>query len=188
MYIRQPFSVSPLAQILRLAIWAPVLVVSPCALALTVENGSTKNINASTVVDSWLVRGASSLNANGAKTSNIRAQTGSTVTLNGTSVTGSGSNSGVELSNSSATIVDSKLSSERAGLRLISTIDGGSSASVSNSDIVGSQFGVNMSAQSRLTLESKTAVIGSNANGVGIQGFGGHGQVPTCPWRYVVVD
>ncbi|EJM69725.1 hypothetical protein [Pseudomonas sp. GM55] len=154
MYVSQSFSVSPLAQVLKLAIWAPVLLISPCALALTVENGSTKNIDASTALDSWLVRGASRLNANGATTREIRAQTGSTLVLNGTSVTGSGSNSGVELSNSTANIANSKLTSERAGLRLISTINGGSSASVSNSEIVGSQFGVNMSAESRLTLES----------------------------------
>jgi outer membrane autotransporter protein len=175
MYVSQSFSVTPLARMLKLSIFAPALLLSPCVLALSqVENGSTKTINDTTKTDSWLVRDASALTANNAITNQIRAETGSTLVLNGAAVTALGTNNGVELSNSTGTIANgSKIVSDRTGLRLIRTAVGGSTATVNKSSITGGQFGVSLSAQSVLNLQNDTTVTGSNANGVGVQSFGG---------------
>lgn len=174
MYVSHSFSVSPLARMLKLSILAPALLMGPCALAQSVvENGSSKTINAETVGDSWLVRDGSSLTANGATTHQIRAQAGSRLVLNGATTSALGTSNGVELSNSDATITNSRVVSDRTGLRLIATAVGGSTARVGNSQITGGQFGASLSAQSRLTLDSGTTVTATNADGIGVQTFGG---------------
>ena len=175
MYVSHAFSVSPLTRMLKLAIFAPALLISPCALALSVvEDGNSRTIDGTTVVDRWLVRDASSLTANNATTNQIRAEAGSTLVLNNSKTTALGTSSGVELSNSDATITNkSRVVSDRTGLRLIGTVRGGSTARVSDSEIIGGQFGASLSAQSQLTLESGTTVTATNADGIGVQSFGG---------------
>jgi outer membrane autotransporter protein len=93
--------------------------------------------------------------------------------LNGATTTALGTSNGVELSNSDATITNSRVVSDRTGLRLIATAVGGSTARVGNSQITGGQFGASLSAQSRLTLDSGTTVTATNADGIGVQTFGG---------------
>ncbi|MBV7477709.1 autotransporter outer membrane beta-barrel domain-containing protein [Pseudomonas sp. PDM31] len=175
MYVSHAFSVSPLTRMLKLAIFAPALLISPCALALSVvEDGNSRTVDGTTVVDRWLVRDASSLTANNATTNQIRAEAGSTLVLNNSKTTALGTSSGVELSNSDATITNkSRVVSDRTGLRLIGTVRGGSTARVSDSEIIGGQFGASLSAQSQLTLESGTTVTATNADGIGVQSFGG---------------
>ncbi|WP_237880943.1 autotransporter outer membrane beta-barrel domain-containing protein [Pseudomonas sp. PGPR40] len=175
MHVSHSFSVSLLARTLKLATLAPMLLISPGALALsTIENGSSKTIDDTTTVDSWLVRDGSSLTANGATTDEIRAQAGSKLVLNDTKATASGTSNGVELSNSAATITNkSRIVSDRTGLRLIATALGGSTARVSDSEIIGGQFGTSLSAQSQLSLESGTTVTATNPDGIGVQSFGG---------------
>ncbi|RON11636.1 autotransporter outer membrane beta-barrel domain-containing protein [Pseudomonas frederiksbergensis] len=175
MHVSHSFSVSLLARTLKLATLAPMLLISPGALALsTIENGSSRTIDDTTTIDSWLVRDGSSLTANGATTDEIRAQAGSRLVLNDTKVTASGTSNGVELSNSAATITNkSRIVSDRTGLRLIATALGGSTARVSDSEIIGGQFGASLSAQSQLSLESGTTVTATNPDGIGVQSFGG---------------
>ncbi|KQN45031.1 hypothetical protein ASE98_08810 [Pseudomonas sp. Leaf48] len=175
MYVSHAFSVSPLTRMLKLAIFAPALLISPCALALSVvEDGNSRTVDGTTVVDRWLVRDASSLTANNATTNQIRAEAGSTLVLNNSKTTALGTSSGVELSNSDATITNkSRVVSDRTGLRLIGTVRGGSTARVSDSEIIGGEFGASLSAQSQLTLESGTTVTATNADGIGVQSFGG---------------
>ena len=175
MYVSHAFSVSPLTRMLKLAIFAPALLISPCALALSVvEDGNSRTVDGTTVVDRWLVRDASSLTANNATTNQIRAEAGSTLVLNNSKTTALGASSGVELSNSDAAITNkSRVVSDRTGLRLIGTVRGGSTARVSDSEIIGGQFGASLSAQSQLTLESGTTVTATNADGIGVQSFGG---------------
>ena len=177
MYVRHSFSFSPLARKLKLATFAPMLLISPCALALsTIENGGSRTINETTAQDSWLVRGGSSLTANGAATNQIRAEKGSKLSLNGMTATALGTRNGIELSTSEATITNSRVISDSTGLRLIATVNGGSTARGSASEITGGQFGASLSAQSELTLESGTTVTARNADGIGIQSFGGKVQ------------
>ncbi|MBF4557643.1 autotransporter outer membrane beta-barrel domain-containing protein [Pseudomonas sp. p50] len=185
MHVSHTFSISPLARMLKLATLAPMLLISPCALALSVvENGNSKTIGESTAQDSWLVRGGSSLTANNATTDQIRGEGGSTLVLNNVKATAAGTSNGVEVSNSDVTISNnSRVVSDRTGLRLLATVNGGSTAQVSNSEIAGGQFGVSLSAQSRLTLNAGTTVIGTNANGIGVQSFGG--QVLTTDSKIV---
>lgn len=167
------FSVTPLARLLKLAMLTPLLV-SPDGLAQTRIDGTSRVINESTALDDYLIENTGSLTANGATTSQIRATTGSNVVLDGTEVTALGTSNGVDLSASETTISDkSTIISNRTGLRLAQTVNGGSTALVRDSVITGGEVGASLSAKSQLTLEAGSKVTGSNADGIGIRSFGG---------------
>ncbi|WP_434656366.1 autotransporter outer membrane beta-barrel domain-containing protein [Pseudomonas sp. R3-56] len=175
MPVSHPSFVTPLTRLRKLATLAPFLLISPSGLAQTlVDNGATKTINANTAVDDYLVENASTLNANGATTRQIRAAIGSTIALDGTQVAAQGTTNGVDLSASDATITNkSRVVSSRTGLRLAQTVNGGSTALVSDSEIIGGTVGASLSAQSQLTLQAGSTVIGSDADGIGVESFGG---------------
>lgn len=150
-------------------------MISPIGLAQTIIDGKPQTIGANAPAsENYLVRNAGSLTANGARTAQIRVQTGSSVQLNNTQVTASGSTIGVDLSASDATITNkSKVVSSTTGLRLAQTANGGSKATVNDSEIIGGAVGASLSAQSQLTLEAGAKVTGSNADSIGIRSFGG---------------
>ena len=175
MPVSQSFPVTPLAHFLKLVMLTPLLLISPTGLAQTIiDDGSSKTIDASTTLDDYLVENASKLTANGATTNQIRAATGSNVVLNSTRVNAQGTIYGVDLSASEMTIANkSTIVSSRTGLRLAQTVNGGSTARVSDSEIIGGQIGASLSAKSQLTLEAGSKVTGSNADGIGIRSFGG---------------
>jgi len=175
MPVSHSFSITPLARFLKLAALAPLLLVSPAGLGQTlIENGASKTIDATTTTDDYLVETASKLTANGATTYQIRASGGSTINLSDTQVTAQGNAHGVDLGGSEATIANgSKVVSSNVGLRLASSATGGSTAVVSDSEIVGGRVGAVLSARSQLILEAGSTVTASNANGVGVQSFGG---------------
>jgi outer membrane autotransporter protein len=175
MPVSHAFSITPLARFLKLVTLAPLLLLSPTGLAQTlIDNGASKTIDATTTPDDYLVENESKLTANGATTHQIRATTGSNITLNGTQVTAQGTTNGVDLSASETTIANkSKIVSSRIGLRLAQTASGGSTAVVSDSEIIGGQVGATLSALSQLTLEAGSTVTGSNADGIGVRSFGG---------------
>lgn len=172
MRLIQSFPVTPLACWLKLATLTPLLLITPSALADLID-GQNKTIDASTPTDAYRLINAASLTANDATTREIDAQTGSKVTLNGTTVSATGTANGVRLSASEATIANkSRVVSADIGLRLIRSAGVASIATVSDSEIVGGIRGISVSADSQLTLESGTNVIGSNADSIGIEAFG----------------
>ncbi|NUU37289.1 autotransporter outer membrane beta-barrel domain-containing protein [Pseudomonas sp. C2B4] len=174
MSVSPTFAVLPLVRLLKLATFTPLLVISPVTLAQTIVDGAPLTIDANTPRDNYLVRNVGSLTANGASTSQIRAETGSSLQLNNTQVTALGSNEGVTLSASEAVIANqSKVVSTTTGLRLIHTPKGGSKATVNNSEIIGASEGASLGAKSQLILQAGTKVTGSDANGVGVSSFGG---------------
>jgi hypothetical protein len=121
------------------------------------------------------LRTGGNLTANGATTLQIIATTGSTVTLNGTTTKAVGTNNGVDLSASHATIANKSnvYSESRTGVALVQSVAGASSALISDSEVSGGEFGATLSRNSQLTLESKAHVFGRNADGIGIRTFGG---------------
>ncbi|KAB0494156.1 hypothetical protein [Pseudomonas vancouverensis] len=139
-----------------------------------IENGGNRTIDASTAVDSYVLRTGGNLTANGAVTQQITATTGSKVTLNGTTTTAVGISNGVDLSASQATIANgSKVFSARIGVALVQSAAGASTAVISASEVNGGEFGAFVSTNSQLTLQSKASVTGSNPDGIGIRTFGG---------------
>ncbi|WP_201188782.1 autotransporter outer membrane beta-barrel domain-containing protein [Pseudomonas fluorescens] len=163
------FKVTPLARLLKLITLGPLLLASPGVLALqTVQDDEVRVIDGNTPTDSYLVRRNSTLTANGAVVNEISAQTNSTIELNGATVTAQGTAHGIQLDQSNATIVGSTVTSARTGLVMQETVDGVSTARVSASTITGGERGVQISPNSELTLEAKTRIIATNANGIGI--------------------
>lgn len=169
------FTLTPLARLRTLATLTPLLLLSPCVMAQKIVDNQAVTIDLTAPAkEDYLVRNAGSLTANGARTAQIRVQTGSSVQLNSTQVTAATGNVGVDLSASEATISNrSTVVSSTTGLRLGQTPLAGSKATVNNSEIIGGAVGVSLSAQSQLILEAQSRVTGSNANGVGIRSFGG---------------
>jgi hypothetical protein len=169
------FPLTTLGRVIKLAALTPLLLISQGALALEIVDGTTRTLNASTPLDNFLVRNAGSLTAQGAKTEQIRAETGSSVSLNGTEVTAQAGANAMELSASQATIAGSQLVSDQTGLRLLETAAGGGATALvtDKSEITGGQIGVSLSAKSQLALVNAT-VTGSNATGIGIESFGGN--------------
>ncbi|WP_448632905.1 MULTISPECIES: autotransporter outer membrane beta-barrel domain-containing protein [Pseudomonas fluorescens group] len=175
MPVSHAFSITPLARFLKLVTLAPLLLLSPTGLAQTlIENGASKTLDANTAPDDYLVETESKLTANGATTYQISASGGSTINLSDTQVTAQGNAHGVELAGSEANIANgSKVVSSNVGLRLATAATGGSTAVVSDSEIIGGRVGALVSARSQLILEAGSTVTGSNANGSGVQSFGG---------------
>ncbi|MDN4547483.1 autotransporter outer membrane beta-barrel domain-containing protein [Pseudomonas sp. C32] len=170
------FAVSPLARVLKLATFTPLLLISPVGFAQTIIiDGVAQTIGSNAPArDDYQVRNAGSLTANSARTSQIRAQTGSSVQLNNTQVTALGTSVGVDLSASQATIANkSTVVSSTTGLRVGRSPNGGSQATVNDSQISGGAVGAILSAQSQLILENEAKVTGSNADSIGISSFGG---------------
>lgn len=164
----------PLVRFFKLATFTPLLLISPAGLAQTIVDGTPQTIDANTLRDNYLVRNGGSLTANDANTSQIRVETGSSAQLNNTQVTALGSNVGVDLSASEAVIANqSNVVSTTTGLRLAQTANGGSKATVNNSQITGGSIGASVSAQSQLILEANAKVTASDATGVGVRSFGG---------------
>lgn len=144
----------------------PVLVVfgmavSHCASAATLAPGTTGTVNAGSPVTFWTLDGATLLVNPGGATQGISAQGGSTLNLNGGSVSAIDPATrpnapGVNLFISNGVINDSTISSANdIGLsvnRLTSGAGGGSTATVTNSSISGIGRGVNVVGTSTATL------------------------------------
>ncbi|HEF4759444.1 TPA: pertactin family autotransporter [Pseudomonas putida] len=168
------FRLTPLAHVLKSIAIAPVLLFSQQALALALVGGET-TIGPTMPLNTYELSVGAILNANGATTSQISAVGASTVNLNNTSVSATGSANGVSLVASSANISNnSNITSSSTGLNLgrDTSTNTGSQAQVSDSQISGALRGALVSAASALTLERST-LSGTNATGVGASMFGG---------------
>lgn len=165
-----PFKLRPLVRVLKLAVAVPLVLVSERALAGLVVGDEIIDGNAP--LDSYVVTSGSSLTANDAATRDIRVQAGGRLTLDGSTVTATGSNPGVFLVNASGAISGSSISSDAVGLSVGRTGADGSTASVVDSSITGGTRGVSVSTNSELYLEG-SQVTGSGASSLGIELFGG---------------
>lgn len=137
--------------------------------AQTIVDGKL-NIDASTAPDSYLVRAGGQLNATGATTQRIRANAGTELNLQGTTVDG-GTLEGVTLISANGTISgNSSIRADLFGLSLARQGVVGSTVTVSDSRIEGGQGGASLSAGSALVLENSSLV--SNGNSGAAQLFG----------------
>ncbi|WP_249342545.1 autotransporter outer membrane beta-barrel domain-containing protein [Pseudomonas rustica] len=144
------------------------------AQAATIVDNATLDINSSVPATDYLVRNNGVLNASGANTRSITAQTGSTLNISGTTVVGNAGNEGVVVTSSKGTIDQTSITSDDIGLAVnrSSVAAGGSSVTVSNSRITGDVAGAQVTGLSTLSLIN-TQVTGAGANGIGVNILGG---------------
>jgi len=138
-------------------------------LARIIDN-DTLAIDGSVATDNYLLRNNASLTANGATTNQIRAERGSSLTLNGSVVTSGTSSIGIDLLDSNATIQGSNITGTGTGLSLGNATGSlqGSAATVTGSTISGGNVGALVGGLSQLDL-NQTVLTGTNANSFGLQ-------------------
>ncbi|MBC8997538.1 autotransporter outer membrane beta-barrel domain-containing protein [Pseudomonas sp. N40(2020)] len=144
----------------------------------TITNGSnvegwTLSQNATLNVDGAQTLGItafqSTLNADGAETQQISVNQGSTVNLVNTTVVGGNARAGLELANSTASIIGSTISGNRLGLQVGHLVGSttGSSAALSDSNVTGVTGGARVTAFSTLELDNSTLEgTGAGSNGL----------------------
>ncbi|MFW0758947.1 autotransporter outer membrane beta-barrel domain-containing protein [Pseudomonas sp. H11T01] len=169
MKAKNPFVLHPLPASLKWMTIMPLLLVSTHSLARIIDN-DTLLINGSVATDNYLLRNNASLTANGATTNQIRAERGSSLTLNGTTVTSAATSIAIDMLGSNATIAGSTVTGRSTGLSLgyAATNPLGSSATVTDSVISGGTVGAAVSGLSQLNL-TRTVLTGSNASSFGLQ-------------------
>lgn len=159
-----------------------LLAISPLSLAASLAPGSSATVGAGSPPETWTLNAAALSVTPGGATLSVVALPGSTVTLDGASVTG-GAQRGVVLTESTGTIKDSTLSSTGdtglSVIRGVGAVAPGSTVLVTNSTISGTGRGLNVSGGSSATLIDSTiigsGVVGSTVagNGLGITLVGG---------------
>lgn len=161
--------------LLGLFVVVPALLSSPTLLAAVVENGQTLNIDGTTASDTYVVRGASTLNSNGATTEAIQIQSGSVLNMTGGTTTAQGGD-GITVTNSTAAISGgANITGEFLGLsinRLGGTTTGGSNVTFTGSNASGGDAGAEVTGLSRLVLNSST-IAGTGASSTGLNIIGG---------------
>lgn len=164
------FALKPLSATLKWMTLLPLLLTSTHAFARTVVDGQPRDIDGSVAADQYLLRNQASLTATGASTNDIRAESNSSLTLNGSTVTSAVSTIAVELVNSQATINRSTVTGARVGLSLSSLASApvGSTATVTDSVITGGTTGIEVGSLGNLTL-TRAVVTGSSAVRSGLQ-------------------
>lgn len=170
MNAKRIFALHPLSAALKWMTLLPLVLTSTHSLARIIDGGPPVTIDGSVATDQYLLRNQANLTANGATTNEIRATTNSSLTLNGSTVTSVGSNIGVDLVDSHATITGSTITGSRLGLSLGYEVANpqGSSATVTGSVITGGSTGILAGDLSELTLIRST-VSATNAIGTGLQ-------------------
>lgn len=169
MKAKNSFALSPLSVSLTWVAILPLLLASTPSLARIIDN-DTLSIDGTVATDNYLLRNSASLTANGATTNQIRAERGSSLTLNGSTVGSGTAGIAIDLLDSSATIEGSNVTGSNTGLTLGSATANpqGSSATVSGSNISGGFVGAVVGGLSQLDLD-RTVLTGTSANSFGLQ-------------------
>ncbi|MCD5980956.1 autotransporter outer membrane beta-barrel domain-containing protein [Pseudomonas quasicaspiana] len=157
----------------------PSVLTVACASPLQARllgPGESETVNAGTPAESWTLTGATLTVTPGAITQSIAGGTASTLIMDG-ATTDSTVTKGVSLSNSTATIAGSTItSSVNFGLELITnnvTPGTGNTAAVSSTVITGAVRGVNLTFRSQLDLtDSQVIGTGSGTGGPSSGGLG----------------
>lgn len=144
------------------------------AQAATIVDNTTLDIDSSTASTDYLVRNNGVLNASGANTQSITAQGGSMLNINGATVVGNSGIEGVMVTSSRASINQTSVVSDDIGLAVnrSSVAAGGSTVTVSDSQISGQPIGAQVTGLSSLSLIN-TQVTGSASDGIGVSILGG---------------
>lgn len=150
-----------------------VALYSSAAAAIVVENGETYTVDSSQPADRYIVRGQSTLNTlAGSSLLDVYISDGSVLNMQGSQV--NAQDYGVQILNASGTVVNSTIRSEFVGLnvsRLLGTVTGGSTLTVSNSDVSGVESGAEVTGLSTLVLDnSRVEGTQAGADGVNVRG------------------
>jgi outer membrane autotransporter protein len=137
---------------------------------------ATLNINGGDALD--IVVGGGTLNAISANTSQIDASADALVTLDGATVTGSNFDTALSLTDSSAVVSGSTLSSDGRAMSLARDLNTpvGSTATVTGSTLTGGFSGAAVTSLSTLNLLN-SRVEGIDADGVGLELYGGSANI-----------
>jgi outer membrane autotransporter protein len=144
------------------------------AHSATIVDNTTLNIDSSTAPTDYLVRNKGALNASDANTRSITARSGSSLSINGSTIVGNDGGDGVAVTSSRASIDRTTVTSDEIGLAVnrSSVTAGGSTATVSNSQITGQLIGSQVTGLSSLSLIN-TQVMGAASDGIGVNILGG---------------
>ncbi|MCW0221568.1 MAG: hypothetical protein OJI67_24800, partial [Prosthecobacter sp.] len=137
---------------------------------------ATLNLNGGDALN--IVVGGGTLNAISANTSQIEASADALVTLDGARVTGSNFDTALNLTDSTAVVSGSTLSSDGRAMSLARdlNIPVGSTATVTGSTLTGGFSGAAVTSLSTLNLVD-SRVEGTNADGVGLELYGGNANI-----------
>ncbi len=125
------FTLNPLTRALFCLSWLPLTMAGVTAHAGIVD-GREQNIDASSAVDSWTVRNAGVLNANGARTSDISLTDGSRANIEGSQVTATGTANALSVTTGSHAEVNN---SQLLAARIAVLVGPGASAALRNSEV-----------------------------------------------------
>lgn len=172
MSVSRIFTLCPLSRLVKLTVLLPITLCSMPSLGALEPISGDAVIDASTPLTGYQLFPGATLTANGARTEQIRAGTGSTVTLNASTVTAT-SLDAIQMDGGSRLIIGagSEVSSDVRGLVLARDGAVGSSAMVTGSTIRGGLRAVSVSSNSTLELHD-SHLIGTGANSYGLEMFG----------------
>ncbi|MGF6113283.1 autotransporter outer membrane beta-barrel domain-containing protein [Pseudomonas sp. ADAK2] len=138
-----------------------------------VPTGATLNINGTGALDIDVAAGT--LNTNNATTSGINGSTAANINLVNSTVTSTVFDAALVLTDSTGTVMGSTLISQEIALKLVRDLLApvGSSATLTNSTLLGNLGGAAVTSLSTLNLIN-TRVEGTSANAVGLSLHGGH--------------
>lgn len=168
-----PYLRSPLSHCIFLVVVGSSLLVSERSYSETVLVSFEDAIinDSSSPLDKYKVFNGWTLTANNATSRNIEVTT-SNLVLNGSTVNGDGTEPGVSLYGSTATITGSTITSNEIGLRVAAYLDTGSAAQVFSSTITGMTRGATVSHLSQLEM-TDTTLLANGADGIGLEVFNG---------------
>ncbi len=150
------FFLSPMAHAVRMA--PLLLLASPFAAAVTVVEG-TYDIDSTTPLDSYRLSANARLNATGASLREVNVGAGAQLNMQASTVEASRADGVALVAGASANVAgNSRVVSDRFGLRLQRNDTEGASAVVTDSYVEGGNAGALVSAASRLTLQRSTLV------------------------------
>ncbi|MBV4478947.1 autotransporter outer membrane beta-barrel domain-containing protein [Pseudomonas khavaziana] len=174
----QRFRYSRLSSIIKLVAAAPLCLLSQQAMSTIVVDGTVGSgkydVRPGAAASDYLAQKGATLTVHkNANVKEIRATSGSTLTLTGASVSSvHGSQAAIALSNSSATISDARITSHTSGglnvARQVGTPTG-SYAQVDNSEITGATYGANVTSHSLLELNN-SVLVGQRQQGLRLLG------------------
>lgn len=158
----------------RLLLTPAFLLMGTSAMAATIVDDSTLDIDSTTSPIDYLVRNNATLNMNGAATRSVTVLSGSALNIRGGTIVGNSGTTGITINESSANIDRATVTSETIGMEINRGIGSttGSSVFAGNSTFQGAQMGAQITGLSTLDLVN-SSVTGTGAGSIGMNILGG---------------
>ncbi|PQP00437.1 autotransporter outer membrane beta-barrel domain-containing protein [Pseudomonas frederiksbergensis] len=172
-----------------------IMAASESAYSRNLLPGEVETVSSGATPEAWFIPATATLNINGAgalnilvgggtlngdtaATSQIDASSGARINLARSTVTSTGFDTALALTDSSATVIGSTLTSQGRAMSLARDlqIPVGSTATVTGSTLLGGISGAAVTSLSTLNL-ADTRVEGTDPDGIGLELVGGHANV-----------